>query len=102
MAVFCVPICGGYGYEGKGREVKSQVRVIRGGREQGLRRIIDEEYCAVGAGCRLPAMESKRQEEYHEDISMVEGQGTIIRTKNTSTSEEGEAERGMEEVRASE
>lgn len=47
-------------------------------------------------------MESKRQEEYHEDISIVEGQGTIIRTKNTSTSEEGEAERGMEEVRASE
>ena len=43
-----------------------------GGREQGLKRIIDEEYCAVRAGCRLLAMASKRQEEeeeeeYHKD-----------------------------------
>jgi len=42
--------------------------VIRGGdREQGLKRIIDEEYCAVRAGCRLPAMASKRQEEEEEE-----------------------------------
>jgi len=71
-----------------------------------LRRIIDEEYCAVGAGYRLPAMGSKKQEEYHEDGGYWYGRGIRYDypcyTNNTSTSEEGEAERGIEEVRTSE